>query len=289
MKKALNWFVQLILYSNILIAICALAFLCNGYLLLGNAIKIDILFWLTGASALFTYMLIRVVAVKRISAYESDRRWSFFLRYIKVFRAATICTLLIILVLYFMLPVNLKIILLVPGIISVIYGLPLGKKFRLRDIGIIKIFLIAFVWAYISSVLPAVNSGNQIFTLPVVILFIANYLFTFAITLPFDIKDMHIDKMNNVKTIPVYLGEENTYNLAALLLFISAGLHVYLQRQLLHSFIDYTVPVSISILITMLVIWVTRSRKKDNFLYFGLLDGMLLLQFLLCLFYRKTI
>lgn len=280
---------QLILYSNILIAICALAFLCNGYLLLGNTIKIDILFWLTGASALFTYMLIRVVAVKRISAYEPDRRWSFFLRYITVFRAATICTLLISLVLYFMLPVNLKIVLLVPGIISVIYGLPLGKKFRLRDIGIIKIFLIAFVWAYISSVLPAVNSGNQIFTLPVVILFIANYLFTFAITLPFDIKDMHIDKMNNVKTIPVYLGEENTYNLAALLLFISAGLHVYLQRQLLHSFIDYTVPVSISILITMLVIWVTRSRKKDNFLYFGLLDGMLLLQFLLCLFYRETI
>lgn len=287
MKKALNWLLRCILYSNTLIAICAIAFLCEGYLLLGDEIHYDPLIFLTGASALFIYMLIRLVAVKRISSYEPDERWNFFLKHLKLFRIITIIVLLISAVFYFMIPSNVQIALLVPGLISVLYGLPLGKKFRLRDIGLIKIFLIAFVWAYISSVLPAINSGNKIEYFPVLILFLANYCFAFAITLPFDIKDLKIDKMNNVKTIPVYLGEENTYNLSALLFFISGGLHVYLQRELIHGTTDYSIPVSISILISMLLVWMTRSRKTENFLYFGLLDGMLLLQFLLCLMYRE--
>jgi 4-hydroxybenzoate polyprenyltransferase len=286
-NKALNWFLRCLLYSNTLIAICAIAFLCEGYLLLGDEIHYDPLIFLTGASALFTYMLIRLVAVKRISSYEPDERWDFFLKHLKYFRIITIMALLISSVFYFMIPSNVQIALLVPGLISVLYGLPLGTKFRLRDIGLIKIFLIAFVWAYISSVLPAINSGNEISNLAVFILFLANYCFTFAITLPFDIKDLKIDKMNNVKTIPVYLGEENTYNLSALLLFISAGLHVYLQREILHGQIDYSIPISISILISLLIVWITRSKKKDNFLYFGILDGMILLQFLICLMYRE--
>lgn len=254
---------------------------------MGAEIKTDALFYLTGASALFTYMLIRLVAIKRISTYEPESRWDFFFRNLKLLRITTYLAAIASVVLFFCIPLKLQITLLVPGLISVLYGVPLGKKFRLRDIGIIKIFLISFVWSYIASILPAVNADITI-DFSIILLFLANYCFVFAITLPFDIKDLKIDKISNVKTIPVYIGEENTYNLSALLLFIAAGLHVYLQREIFSNDVDYTVPLSISILITMLVVWITRKKRNNSLIYFGLLDGMLIVQFLLCFLYRMN-
>jgi len=276
-----------VLYANIFIALCAMAYMAEGYLISGREMQFDALFYLSGTSTLFIYLLIRVVAARRIEVYDKDERWSFFLKNLPAFRISTLCSLLASAVLYFFLDRSVQIALLVPGIISVIYGLPLGKKFRLRDVGVIKIFLISFVWAFISAVLPAINSDDKFFDTRVLLLFAANYLFIFAITLPFDIKDMKVDALHHVKTIPVYIGEENTYSLSMMLLFISSALHVYVQRMLPVGDTDYTIPLTISILLTGLTIWLSKGRETINMIYFGLLDGMILIQFVLCYVFKQ--
>lgn len=263
-----------------------MAFTVQAYYLTGNTPNYDFLFLFNGLSTLFVYLLIRVAATKRIEEYKPDERWNFFFENLTFIKTLTVIAGASCVVIYFFLEKQVQYALVLPGIISIVYGIPFRvskKRKRLRDVGIVKIFLISFVWAYTGSVLPILNAGDSIWTVECVLLFAAGFCFIFGITLPFDIKDMQIDAMHGVKTIPVYLGEENTYTLAFLLLFISGGIHIVMQSM--YNNINYSVPLGISMLVTGLTVYLTRI-KKGNFLFFGLLDGMILLQFLLIRFYR---
>lgn len=262
-----------------------MAFTQQGYVILHVAPKYDLVTILSGVGAMFVYLLIRVAAIARIKVYEKETRWDFLLNNLKFMRILTLLTFVMCVIIFFLIPRSIQLILLIPGTISLLYGIPVrykGKLFRLRDVGVAKIFMIAFVWAFIGSMLPAANAGMSIFGTATLLLFAANFLFTFAITLPFDIKDLKIDALHNVKTIPLKLGVENTYSLAYLCLFISGIIHVFLQREILTG-IDYAIPLTISILITGWSIFLT-SKKQDQIVYFGILDGMLILQFVLLAF-----
>lgn len=172
---------------------------------------------------------------------------------------------------------------LLPGAISVLYGLPLrfgSKRQRLRDIGVVKIFLIAFVWAYIGSILPAGCILEKGLFAQTWLLFAADYLFIIAITIPFDIKDMTIDAMHAVRTLPVLLGRELAMSLAMVLLFVSGVLYTLNFRHFFSAPIDYTIPLCVSLLISGMTIWLSQRSKRD-WIYFGLLDGMLILQYVL--------
>ncbi|MBC8046284.1 MAG: hypothetical protein H7Y00_05770 [Fimbriimonadaceae bacterium] len=289
MKQILHWFIRCLLYSNVFIAICAMAFTAQAYYLLQLSPEYDVLIIFNGVSTFFTYMLIRVAAIKRISNYETEERWEFFLKNIQFIRILTTLAFIVCCVLFFFLKREVQYALIVPGIISVLYGIPLKlsrKLLRLRDVGVAKIFLISFVWAYIGSVLPVINADEDFLNKGVWLLFAANFLFIFGITLPFDIKDLRIDAIHSVKTIPKLLGTESTYTLSFLSLFISGALHFYLQRNISVTGINYTVPIGVFMLITGLTIYLTR-KKQNNFVFFGLLDGMILLQFLLIYFYKR--
>ena len=91
------------------------------------------------------------------------------------------------------------------GLISMVYGLPIFKNgtvwFRLRDVPGLKIFLIASIWALVTQGLPDLMSRQ---TLNYLALF-ERFLFIFAITIPFDIRDLRFDKFNLV-TVPQYFG-----------------------------------------------------------------------------------
>lgn len=263
-----------------------MAFTLQGYYALHLTPQYDRVAVLSGVATMFIYLLIRVAATTRIREYAPEDRWDFFLNNIATMRIITFIAFLSCVVIYFLLPQNIQLLLFIPGCISLFYGIPIplkGRSFRLRDIGISKIFMIAFVWAFISSILPAANSNLPLLSTATLTLFAANFLFTFGITIPFDIKDLKIDAKHNVKTIPALLGAENSYSLAFLCLFISGMLHVLLQQKIL-SGVDYTLPLTISILIAGWSVFLTR-KKQHNVVYFGIIDGMLLLQYLLVLAY----
>lgn len=265
-----------------------MCFTLQAYYLLRITPVFDILIIMSGVSTLFTYLLIRIAAISRIKNYEPEPRWDFFLLNMFWMRLITIISAIITIILYFLLPRNVQLILLIPGLISLLYGVSLkinGKRIKLRDLGFIKIFLIALVWAFAGSYMPAVNAGESINSIPVLILFLANFFYIFAITLPFDIKDLSIDAMNNVNTIPKKIGVKNTLLLSYLLLFISAIFHWYLQEVILKTVNGNTVAIGLSLIATGIAIKITQNRNNDT-AYFGLLDGMIILQLLLVLLFN---
>lgn len=107
--------------------------------------------------------------------------------------------------------------LLIPlGVIAILYPLPIislkGRVLRLREVPVIKIFLIALVWALVTVGL-LVQEHQLTWTTDVWLLFFHRLCFVFAITIPFDIRDLKYDQLQ-LKTIPGLFGEEKARYIA---------------------------------------------------------------------------
>ena len=133
------------------------------------------------------------------------------------------------------------------GLISIVYSLPVYKIgdlwYRFRDIPSLKIFLISFVWTVATSLLPMLVCEVSIDWSRV----LERFLFVFAITIPFDIRDLSFDA-ERLATLPQLLGQKKSkilgvsaLVLAELILFydyffrdlysLSAMLFIYLSYE----------------------------------------------------------
>ena len=277
--------IRWLVYSNCWIALGAVAILQTGYLLLGQDMHWDALAILVFFATWGVYLLIRLVAKDRIGQYEKDDRWKFFFKNYGFMVGSVVLFFVIVAVLFFQLPVRVRWLLIGPGCISMLYGLPLlSKNTRLRDVGIIKIFLIAIVWAFTGSFLPAAQVGVSVFSFQSILLFAAQFLFILGITIPFDIKDLEIDAISDVKTIPSILGTEWSYSLSFSLIFASAACHQWMLSSYNSS--NLGVPVGVGLLITGMLIYATQN-SKNNLVYFFGIDGTIILQWLLIYTYLR--
>jgi len=156
-------------------------------------------------STLFAYNFIRLVRVHpMLLEGESNRHKSIFRLRILLW---VICILSGLISFYFFIDIYQSILslLIVMAVISMAYALPVFKKdgelLRLRDVPGVKIFLIAIVWSIVTEGFPALVSGISIELLPV----LERFLFIFALTIPFDIRDLRFDD-HELLTIPQYFG-----------------------------------------------------------------------------------
>jgi 4-hydroxybenzoate polyprenyltransferase len=193
---------------------------------------------------------------------------------------------------FFMLKSELQVAVLLPGLISILYGIPLirmGKRrIRLRDLGIGKIFLISFVWAWVTVVLPAVEIDFQSNIKSLSLLFVYRFLFILAITLPFDVYDYSNDKLFKVRTLPQLIGKKGAIVLAILCIALS---FFFLFLFAWENLFEFHVPaqefyyLAVSYLLTALVIWQSPRVNSDLWLL-GVVDGMMGLQLLLFLAFQ---
>lgn len=156
--------------------------------------------------------------------------------------------------------------LVAPAIVAVLYALPIGKnELRLRELPFVKIFAIAFVWAWIGSFLAASTYGQK-----EVLLFLERFLFIYALTIPFDLRDIKADQGKKINTIPIRMGPKYALRSALIAIGILWGL--------LFLFNDaYTLPkMIVSIFALVLVIAWSRNRTWVYYLFF--IDGCILLQ-----------
>ncbi|MGE5395627.1 MAG: UbiA family prenyltransferase [Candidatus Saccharibacteria bacterium] len=170
------------------------------------------------------------------------------------------------------------------AMITLFYSLPVFKQdvflFRLREIPMLKIFLIAFVWSAITILLPIIQSGLPFDRIQVGLMLIERFLFVFAITIPFDVRDMKIDQQSGLKTIPILIGEKWSVRISnmALLLFMLLCLYHYSFKK--EGFILTAMLISA---LTTLFFINSQKMKKIAYYHYGLLDGTMLLQGLLVL------
>lgn len=169
--------------------------------------------------------------------------------------------------------------------ITVFYSFPVFKNrkfiFRLREIPLLKIFLIAFVWSAVTILLPVMHSELSFKASELWCMFIERFVFVFAITIPFDIRDMAVDRLSGIHTIPLLLGEKRARQIAigGLLLFmVLTGVH-YVPKGEWHLALALSITSIISVYLIS-----DKKLQKGKYYYYGLLDGTLVLQGVLVIF-----
>ncbi len=161
---------------------------------------------------------------------------------------------------------------LVPvGTFSLLYSMPLIK---IREVPYLKIFVIAGVWSLSTALLPSIFL-NKFSSL----LLLERFLFVFTITMPFDIRDMAVDKKYGLKTIPLLMGKKHSLNLAYFslgLFFVASCIHYNDQPKILAA-------MSISAFATFLSLSLEKIKTHELY-HEGILDGAMMMQaMLVCL------
>ncbi|MEM9886537.1 MAG: UbiA family prenyltransferase [Bacteroidota bacterium] len=274
-------FLNLLFYSNAWIALAAACSVWQTLLFISEAPFSDNLPILvfTFTSTLFIYALHRIEGLKKVKNFQGKGRYlviSSFKSHITIY---AILGGLSSFVSFLFLNWNTQIALLLPAILSLGYVLPaLNKKRRLRDLHFIKIFLIAIVWTWVGVLLPVLEVGFPIDE-RVIWLLLERFCFIFAITLPFDIRDLEIDRHTKVKTIPALLGAKKSKLLALAslgLLLLCCWMNVWEELYRVHHFLLF----ALHAFFTAIIIYFTHKDRHDYY-FTGILDGTIIFQFLL--------
>jgi len=238
--------------------------------------------WLIGLiffATLFVYALHRIIGISKASEFREIERYAVIEKFKHHISFYALVAGIGGAISFWNVPLMIQLSLIIPGIISLGYVIPFlkGKK-RLRDFNHIKIFLIAIVWSWVTVFLPAleIEATNS---LSVWLMILERALFIFAITLPFDIRDLKVDSHSEVQTIPAVIGIEKTKTLGTASLFLAFIL------SLINWFsVNYNVSILLGISASFISTWffIRQSDKiKHDYFFTGLIDGTMILQFIL--------
>lgn len=285
MNKYLRQSIDLLLFSNIFIALCAVAQGLVTYQLLKVEPDIYVL-GLLFSSTLALYNFSIFLSKPKNHEDSISARVGWILSHYRLLITISIIAVFSIIPISLFLSTSSKILLSTLALISLAYYLPLfsiqDKKISLRNIPGIKLFLIASVWALSCVLIPILEmEDNQkiAVTLNDTILLIAKrFLFFAAIAVPFDIRDLYQDKFYELKTIPVLFGER----WALLICQGFLGTYLILLFLFKEQFDSNFFGLTLSTLLTGWLIF-KSNWEKNEYYYFLFLDGTMILQFLMLL------
>ena len=277
-----------IIYGHVFIALCAaFSTLATAKLLNtpnASSLKDGQLAGFVGAATFFLYNLHKPVTYFLRKQFMENQRFTRTKAFERPLSILSILAAILCCFYFFQLKISAQIVLMGMAVLSLGYVLPiLGKSQRLRDVGFLKIFLIAFVWAIITVVLPFLEINNSSkYTFVVSLMALERMCFIFALCIPFDIRDMDWDSRTNVKTIPLCIGSKKAKILSYFALTLSISMGYLLADYKFYNKIQFT-GLIIVYATTALIIAKTDKNRSDYFFY-GLVDGMILVQSLVIIF-----
>lgn len=264
------------LYSSLHIALCAIAITYYSYLAVPKQWP-DIQYVLfVGSATLLLYSLHRIIGITKSKSYADQGRFAIIIKYKSHLIIYSCLSALYCLYAYYTFDWSRRILLIIPAIISLSYSLPIffGGK-RLRDFHWIKIFIIALCWSVITFTIPVYELATYSNT-TIALLTIERCLFIFAITIPFDIRDRKIDKINGVRTLATQ------YNDSTLKVISWASLCLAFAITLIWEFNMFKIPSLVTYIITAFLISETNENQSDYF-FTGKMDGTMMLPLLFCI------
>lgn len=270
-----------LVFSNIFISLCAVAFTLETYRLLNGQLSFSPFLILIFFATLFIYILQRMFPGEDPDVqYSAMQLW--ISQHKKLLWALSGFSLLIAGSLFFTVPRAQQMLLVMIAVITLAYSFPLLIKLRLRDLGAIKYLFIALVWSLTTVLLPALHLEHSLLSKEVLWLLSERFVFITSITIPFDIRDVKYDRQSlKNRTLPMTIGSSATKQIAyaVLLLFLM----ICLAHQLYIGFIGGWFIVT-GLILTSGVTFLTIRNIDQNtteFYYLFYLDGMMILQFLL--------
>jgi len=267
---------EFILFSSIFIAVCAVAMCIQTNLLLHLPLNTFSFYCFVFGATLVQYNLHYLV---KTTAVKNSQRLAWSLKNKIVHKALLGIGVALILFSFFSFRLHHFVVLSVLGAIAFLYTFPVipfsGKK-RIKDYGFLKIITLALLWTLVTVWFP-VNSfpfEKNIF----LFIFLKRFVFLFVLCLVFDIRDIEVDRKENIKTLAVFLGKKKSY----------FTVYVVLTGFIILSFLQFFYFDDTGILIAMLLsgtatFFAIEFTKKANsdFIYLAGIDGMMLLQAML--------
>ncbi|MFT5919624.1 MAG: 4-hydroxybenzoate polyprenyltransferase [Granulosicoccus sp.] len=281
MKALVHWFV----YGNLWVSLCAAALTMLTYFEHLMPVQLFVLgFVFFSTLIIYNMNMISGLNALREKGTESKRHhWCIDNE--KTLKAFTVIGIIGASICFVNLSVDSWFVLVPFVLAAVLYVVPLigkrGSGTRLREFGLNKIFTIAIVWAAVTVVLPLVNASgvsvlnDQTFWLTV----LARTIFIFAITLPFDIRDLKNDKKINVRTIPMVFGVSKTIRMSIVLLAVYGSVALYAADSV-YLGIGHLA----AALVTAGLVMLTNPNRTDMFYSFTLEGTMVMLPLSVYLF-----
>jgi len=162
-----------------------------------------------------------------------------------------------------------------------------NKWIRLRDIPYLKVFLIVGVVTYVTTYLPHLymDSHPDLLSPDFTLVVMGRALFIFAITLPFDIRDLNFDRETKLKTIPGKIGVKGTKKISAFLLL---GLITTEAARYFGYQSDGAISSALIVSAIIAIIFVRFSRPNGSEYFYSMaLEGTMIIQFFLVVIARN--
>lgn len=149
------------------------------------------------------------------------------------------------------------------AVITLVYVVPFlgGFQKNLRRVSYLKIFLVAFVWSGITTVIPLIVGEYQ-YEVNIILLFVQRMLFILVLILPFEIRDMKLD-FKNLKTLPQKIGIEKTKKVGFVLLLFSLTIEFLITTSFAYRN-------SYLVICFILLIFLMRSTQNQSKFYSSL-------------------
>jgi 4-hydroxybenzoate polyprenyltransferase len=284
---------RFIVFRNVWIAICAVSMLEETRWFFGAPVRPDALAWFIFFATFFEYNLHSfggkfnlwhpMVIVKYLMGSNVK----------KVLRICVIVGFAGTVVFFFLLPLKIMMVMALFALFTIAYTLPLIKKekkfVRLREITYLKIFTVAFVWSFVTVIVPILDFAGKVSVTEVFIIFIRRFLFIYAITIPFEIRDVEREKLFGNVSLPMIYGIKKikTIGMVFIALFILlCALHEKYFGFVLDKRLNIFVPLALSgIAAGFLILF--ASNKKSNWYFKFWTDGTMILQFILLLIFNR--
>ncbi|MDQ2863994.1 MAG: UbiA family prenyltransferase [Bacteroidota bacterium] len=265
--------VEFILFSSIFIAACAVALCMETNLLLHLPLNTISFYCFVFGATLAQYNLHYLV---KTTAVKNSARLAWSLKNKGLHKVLLATGIILILFSFLSFRLHHFIILFVLGLVAFLYSfpvIPLGKKKRIKDYGFIKIITLALLWTLVTVWFPVVNFSFDLHIF--IFVFLKRFVFMFVLCLIFDVRDIEIDSVENIRTVAVLLGKKMSYYVS----YISLIFFIILSLLQFYYFSESGVLIAMlaSALVTFLTVEITK-RSNSDFVYLALIDGMMLLQ-----------
>ena len=282
MKTILDFFIN----ASVWVAVAVTALVGVTYLNMEEVISNHLL-WVVFFGTIFGYNFIKYFEKAQMDSFKNNTSGFGLMEIFKQFKRLTvrekltfqlsIISALICVVLFFKLEIKTQLALLIPLVLTFCYAVSLGYK-SLRNISGIKIYIVAFVWAFVSVLLPVIESEIEL-SVDVWIMLLQRFVFVVALILPFEIRDLSVDDQL-LSTFPQKKGVRNTKFYGILLLMLFFFLEFF-KDELLE--INLTV-MPLIFLTTLLFLVLTKENQSKYYSSF-FVEGIPVLWLLLLLIF----
>ncbi len=261
-----------VLFGNVFIAVCSsfLIYSTSIQLQLYNTCYYSILVFF---ATLFIYNLQRVfykkvsnenlVSVRRKWIFENQEavKWLAFIGFLGVF-------------ILFFLNVYKIIFYLSPFLfISLFYFFPFIK---LRKKAWFKLIILSSVWTMVTAVVPILLNNIELNEENTILHIVTRFCFMIAICIPFDIRDLQVDKSEEISTLPILYGENKSRWLAVVFMLVYMAL--IFEEYIIGMFHGrIVIALFISAIINTVLVFITNSKRSEYF-FTAVLDGTMIVQ-----------